>query len=36
MLIFWNLKWVLKSLIKQDILIGWIVGQDFRNQVIAI
>ena len=29
-------KDVLKSLIKQDILIGWIAGRDLHNQVIVI
>ena len=33
---FWNLEDVLKSLIKQTILIGQMVGQDLRNQVITI
>ena len=33
---FWNLEDVLKSLITQDILIGQIVSQDLRNQVIMI
>ena len=27
---------VLKSLIKREILIGWMAGQDLRNQVITI
>ena len=33
---FWNLEDVLKGLIKQDILIGRMASQNFRDQVIAI
>ena len=35
-LVFWNPEDVLKSLIKRDILIGQMAGQDLRNQMIAI
>ena len=36
MLLFWKLEWVLRSLIKQNILIGQMTGQDLHNQMIAI
>ena len=34
--VFWNLEDVLKSLIKQDILISQMVSRDLCNQVITI
>ena len=30
-LVFWNLEQVLRSLIKQDILIGWMADQNLCN-----
>ena len=36
MLVFWKLEQVLRSLIKRDILIDQMVGQDLCDPMIAI